>query len=139
MNVSNKKLLHAAKCQDYNFYRFSVIKEKPILMVKLYPTQIRVNGLMTTTVLNTKVKDNEKKYLILKFLATKATLIIKAAAVESKITDITNLATKAALNTKAKEIENKILDTTNVITTPEFNRLTKISFDSKMREAAFCK
>ena len=105
-------------------------------MLKLYPTQIRVNGLMTTTVLNTKAKDNEKKYLILKFLATKATLIIKAAAVESKITDITNLATKAALNTKAKEIENKTLDTTNVITTPEFNRLTKISFDSKMREAA---
>ena len=29
MDVSNKMLLHAAKCQRYNFYRFSVIKGKP--------------------------------------------------------------------------------------------------------------
>ena len=27
-NVSNKMLLHAAKCQSYSFYRFWVIKEK---------------------------------------------------------------------------------------------------------------
>ena len=28
-NVSNKMLLHAAKCQGYSFYRFWVIKRKP--------------------------------------------------------------------------------------------------------------
>ena len=28
MNVSNKKLLNAAKCQSYSFYHFWVIKEK---------------------------------------------------------------------------------------------------------------
>ena len=29
MNVSNKILLNTAKCQDYSFYHFWVIKEKP--------------------------------------------------------------------------------------------------------------
>ena len=56
--------------------------------------------------------------------------------VESKITDNTNLATKTVLNTKSTEIENKIPDTTSFITTPKFNRLTKIGFDAKIKEAA---
>ena len=47
--------------------------------------------------------------------------------------NITNL-TKAALNTKATEIENKIPHTIGFITTPEFNRLTKINFDARMKE-----
>ena len=34
-NVSNKMLLHAAKCQRYSFYRFWVIKGKPTGGVKL--------------------------------------------------------------------------------------------------------
>ena len=47
------------------------------------------------------------------------------------------MATKAALNTKATEIENKLLDdTTGFITTLEFNRLTNISFDVRIIEAA---
>ena len=47
------------------------------------------------------------------------------------------MATKAALNTKATEIENKLLDdTTDFITTLEFNRLTNISFDVRIIEAA---
>lgn len=48
---------------------------------------------------------------------------------------ITNLVTEAALSTKVTEIENKIPDTADLISTPEFNRLTKISFDVKMRGA----
>ena len=33
-NVSNNMLLNAAKCHDYSFYRFWVIKGKPIGGVK---------------------------------------------------------------------------------------------------------
>ena len=53
-----------------------------------------------------------------------------------RILQITTLATKAALNTNSTEIENKITDTTDLITTLEFNRLTKISFDEEIKEAA---
>ena len=41
-----------------------------------------------------------------------------------------------ALNTKDTEIENKISDTTGFLTTSEFNRLIKINFDTRMKEAA---
>ena len=51
--------------------------------------------------------------------------------------DITSLATKAALNTKFTEIANKITETiSRFVNTQEFNRLTKISFDTRMKEAA---
>ena len=47
MNISNKILLNAAKCQGYTFYRFWVIKGKPTgvgvkLLPSAPPTQIRV-------------------------------------------------------------------------------------------------
>ena len=49
--------------------------------------------------------------------------------------DITSISTKATLNTKTREIENKIPDTTGFIATTEFNRLTNIRFDARMKEA----
>ena len=48
---------------------------------------------------------------------------------------IANLATKADLNMKAIEIDSKIPNTSSFITTPELNRLTKISFDERTKEA----
>ena len=36
---------------------------------------------------------------------------------------------------KATEIENKTTKTSGFVTAPEFNRLTKISFDARMKEA----
>ena len=45
------------------------------------------------------------------------------------------MATKAVLKAKATEIENKIPDTTSFITIPEFNKLSKVSFDSRIKEA----
>ena len=69
-------------------------------------------------------------------LAVKAALNTKAAEVESKIPGITNLATKTALNTKATEIGKKILYSTSFITRPEFNRLTKINFNTRMKQEA---
>ena len=56
----------------------------------------------------------------------------KTTEIESKIPDITYLATKAALNIKAIEIRNKITDISNF---EELNRLTKISFDARLKEA----
>lgn len=49
---------------------------------------------------------------------------------------VTTAAPKTTLNTNATEIENKIPDATNLMTTPEFYRLAKISFDTRMKETA---
>ena len=102
-----------------------------------YNTKIReiennipsVTRLVTTTILNTKTAEIENKILDITNLATKAALNKKAVEVESKMKDITNLTTKTALNSKVTETENKIPDTTDFNACPEFNRLTKISFD----------
>ena len=40
------------------------------------------------------------------------------------------------MNKKATTIETKIPDTTGFITTPEFNRLAKINFDARTKQAA---
>ena len=39
------------------------------------------------------------------------------------------------LSIREPKIEKKIPDTTSFTTTPEFNRLTKLSFDVSMKEA----
>ena len=45
MNVSNKKSLNAATCQDYSFYRFWIIEGKPTGLLKIpCPTQISVKN-----------------------------------------------------------------------------------------------
>ena len=46
------------------------------------------------------------------------------------------LTARTALSTTATEIENKIPDATGFITTPEFNRITKIIFDARMKQEA---
>ena len=61
-------------------------------------------------------------------------MLQKPAEVENKTPVITNFAGKVALNTKAKEIDNKIPNTADFVTTLEFNRLTNISFDARMKE-----
>ena len=60
---------------------------------------------MTTTVLNTKVSE-----------------------VEKKVVDTSNLVTTTCLNTKYSEVENKIPDTCKYITIQEFSKLTAESF-----------
>ena len=49
----------------------------------------------------------------------------------TEISDMTNL----AQNKKAKRIDNKISDSKNFINTQDFNRLIKINFDARIREA----
>ena len=44
------------------------------------------------------------------------------------------MGTNVALNAKATKIENKIIDTTELICTPEFNRLSKILFNTRIKE-----
>ena len=91
---------------------------------------------MTTATLNRKVIEIGNKIRNITSLVTEAALNTKAAEFESKILDITNLTTEAALNKTAAETKNKVHDTTGVITTPEFNRLMKIRFDARKKEAA---
>lgn len=55
--------------------------------------------------------------------------------IEVQIPDTTKLITKAALNSKARKTEYEILNTARFFSTLEFNRLAKISFDSKIKEA----
>ena len=72
--------------------------------------QIRTSGLVTATVLNTKI-----------------------SKVENKIPKNSGLVTTTVLNTKISEVENKIHDT--YITTPEFNRLTAENFKARLKQA----
>ena len=96
-----------------------------------------VNRLVNSAVLNTKNADIENTVPDITNLVTKASLNTKAVDVQSKkITGITNLATKASLNKKVTEIGNKIFDTTGFITTSEFNRLTRISLDARIKQEA---
>ena len=64
---------------------------------------------MTTTVLNTKITE-----------------------VEKKIPDTSSLVTATVLNTKISEVENKIPNHDKYITTPEFSKLTATDFDNKL-------
>ena len=95
-----------------------------------------VTGLVTAIMLNGKARKIEKKIPDTTNLATKAVLNTKVAGVESKIPGLINPTVKATLNTKVTETENKISDTTGFVTTPEFNTLTKMSFDARIEEAA---
>ena len=51
-DASNEMLLNAAKCQDYSFYRFWVLKGRPKRGDSLPPlsTQIRVNIITSTMI-----------------------------------------------------------------------------------------
>ena len=44
--------------------------------------------------------------------------------------------TKAVHNRKPQKMKTKIPDTTDFITTPEFNRLAKTNFDTRMKQEA---
>lgn len=71
-----------------------------------------VTGLVSTAAFNTNVKETE-----------------------NKIPDIISLSTKTALKTKATDIENRIPNTSIFITALDFKRLTKISFNTRFKEA----
>ena len=98
-------------------------------------TTSNVTGLVTTATVNTKATEIENKMPDITNLAAKVALNTKASEVKGKTPDITNFPTIADLNTKATQIKNKIPDTSGFITTPEFNRIAKINFDGRMKEA----
>ena len=70
------------------------------------------SGLVTTTILNTKLSE-----------------------VEYKILDTSSLVTAAVLNTKIGEVENKILDNAKYITIQVFNKLTAENFAAILKKA----
>ena len=71
-----------------------------------------MSGLVTTTVLNTKISE-----------------------VENKIQNAINLVTTTILNTKTDEVENKIPDNSKYITTKEFKKLTAENFAARLKQA----
>ena len=70
------------------------------------------SGLVTTTVLNTKISE-----------------------VENKIPEASGLVTTTVFNTKIGEVENKIPDHAEYITTPEFNKWTAENFTARLKQA----
>ena len=85
------------------------------------------SGMVKSTDYNTKVTKVKNK----KPIVRSSDLNVKGLGTENKIPDITDLATKASLDTKATKIELKYL----ILVILLFNRLTKISFDARMKEA----
>ena len=71
-----------------------------------------MNGLVTTTILNTK--------------------IIK---IENKIPNTSSLANTTILNTKINEVKNKILDHAKYITTQEVKKLRAENFATRLKQA----
>ena len=69
------------------------------------------SGLVTTTVLNTKINE-----------------------AENKIPDTSGLVTTSVLNTKISEVKNKIPNHEKYITTPEFNKLTRENFAARLKQ-----
>ena len=70
------------------------------------------SGLVSTTVLNTKISE-----------------------VENKIPEASGLVTTTVFNTKIGEVENKIPDHAEYITTPEFNKWTAENFTARLKQA----
>ena len=69
------------------------------------------SGLVTATVLNTKISE-----------------------VESKIPNSSNLVTTTVLNPIISEVENKILNNSKCITTQKFNKLTTKKFEARLKQ-----
>ena len=69
------------------------------------------NGVVTTTVLNTKISE-----------------------LQNKIPNTSGLVTTIILNTKINDIENKVHNHDKYITTPKFNKLTVESFTARLKQ-----
>ena len=88
---------------------------------------------------NTKTAEIENKIPDITNLATKTNLNTRQAEVDwIQLSDVNNLVTKDIVNTKTTEIQSKTPDTQAFITTPDFNWLTTINFEAKMKEETSC-
>ena len=79
------------------------------MLIKKIPD---TSGLVTTTVLNTKITE-----------------------IENKIPDTSILVSAAVLNAKISEVENEIPDNSKYITTQEFNKLRAENFAARLKKA----
>ena len=76
------------------------------------------------------------RYLALLIRLLQLLSIQKLQRLKIKYRILINLATNANLNTKATEIKDIITGISQSINTQEFDRLMKISFNARMKEAA---
>ena len=61
-------------------------------------------------------------------------LNIKISEVQKKTPDVSGLKTTNVLETKINEVENKIPDNSKYITTQEFNKLTAKDFEARLKQ-----
>ena len=87
-------------------------------------TLIHINQYNTDKQNLEKNGDVDKKILDRSGLVTTTVLTTKISEVENKIPDTSNLVTTTVLNTKISEVENKIPNHDKYITTSKFNKLT---------------
>ena len=135
-------------------YKLDVHKLVPVPVELSKLSDVVKNDVVKKDVYNAKIKNIEDKIPDITNLATKTTLNAKINEVKGEIPNITNLATKTALNavenkipsvsnlvkktdynTKINEIEKKMTDHNHdkYITIPEFNRLTKETFNARLK------
>ena len=114
INNLNKKIPDAITLIHTSQYNTDKKKlEKKLVDLQIDKKMPRTSGLVTTSVLNTKI-----------------------GLVENKIPDTTNLVTASVLNTKFSKVENKISDYARYITTQEFNKLTAENFAARLTQAS---
>ena len=136
INVINTKIPNASGLASKTQYDSSsrVLKKRVKDLTKRY--LILVVWLKIMIMMEKLLKLKKKKKTSISGLLSNTALKQKIADIKGKIPDISNLTTKAALNGIATEIEKKIPDNGKFITTPEFNNLTKLNFDDRMKEGA---
>ena len=136
--VDLKKLSGVVANEVVKNTKFNTLKTKVNSLEKKIPdatTLIHINQC------NTDKQNLEKKLemLIIKTdtsgLVTSTVLNTKISEVDNKIPKMSGLMTTTVLNTKISEVENKIPNHDKYITTPEFNKLTAEHFTARLKQA----
>ena len=119
--------------------KFSTLKTKVNSLEKKIPdttTQIHINQYnIDKQNLEKKTGDVDKKIPDTSGLVTITVLNTKISEVENEISNTSSLVTTTVLNTKISEVENKIPDNSKYITTQEFNKLAAESFAARLKPA----
>ena len=87
-----------------------------------------ISGLVTTTLLNTKIGEVENKIPDTNGLVTTIVLNTKIGEVENKIRNVNDLFNKTVYNAKISDSEKKYFITS------DFNKFTGVKFDAKIKK-----
>ena len=99
------------------------------MLIKKIPD---TSGLVTTTVLNTKISEVENKILDTSRLVTTTVLNTKISEVENKIPSVNDLVKKTDYDAKIKYIEGKYFTTADY--NADYNKFTSDILDVKIKQ-----